>query len=127
MLSNLAQEQHASTAAAKLAARNIPSSVTCPDGPTSVALHLGCQPKLSGRGFLQLEHLLGILSWEVDRQPAYFEEDPRLRHQQNLPSSPARLKIAVSLRRLGERIRMFQPQLQRPLRNPLQYLTGTNL
>jgi hypothetical protein len=55
------------------------------------------------------------------------EEDPRLRHQQNLPSSPARLKIAVSLRRLGERIRMFQPQPQRPLRNPLQYLTGTNL
>jgi hypothetical protein len=68
-----------------------------------------------------------LLSWEVDRQPAHFEEDPRLRHQQNLPSSPARLKIAVSLRRLGERIRMFQPQLQRPLRNPLQYLTGTNL
>jgi hypothetical protein len=42
------------------------------------------------------------------------------------PSS-ARLKIAVSLRRLDQRIRMFQPQLQRPLRNPLQYLTGTNL
>jgi hypothetical protein len=62
-----------------------------------------------------------------NRRSAYFEEDPRLRHQENLPSSPARLKIAVSLRRLGERIRMFQPQLQRPLCNPLQYLTGTNL
>ena len=78
-------------------------------------------------GDFLLEHLLAILSCEVDRQPAYFEEDPRLRHQQNLPGSPARLKIAVSLRRLGERIRMFQPQLKRPLRNPLQYRTGTNL
>jgi hypothetical protein len=55
------------------------------------------------------------------------EENPRLRHQQNLPSSPARLKIAVSLRRLGKRIGVLQPQLQRPLCNPLKYLPGTNL
>jgi hypothetical protein len=61
------------------------------------------------------------------RQPAYFGEGPRLRHQQNLPCRPARLKIAVSLRGLGKRIGVFQPQLQRPLGNPLQYLTGTDL
>jgi hypothetical protein len=39
----------------------------------------------------------------VVRQPENFEEDPRLRHQQNLPGSPARLKIAVSLRRRPEK------------------------
>jgi hypothetical protein len=61
------------------------------------------------------------------RQLVYFGEDSRLRDQQNLTSSPAGLKIAVSLRRLGQRIRVFQPQLQRPLRNPLKYLTGSNV
>jgi hypothetical protein len=33
----------------------------------------------------------------------------------------------VSLRRLDQRIRMFQPQLQRPLRDPLQHLICTSL
>jgi len=35
--------------------------------------------------------------------------------------------LGLALCRLGKRIGVFQPQLQRPLRNPLQYLSGTNL
>ena len=52
--------------------------------------------------------------YSVLPQQAYFAEEPRLRHQQNLPGSLARLKIAVSLRRLGERtVNIFATDVHR--------------
>ena len=45
-----------------------------------------------------------------------------LRNQQHLACRLARLQIAVRLRRLSQRIAMFQPQFQAPLGHPTQHI-----